>query len=243
MDGLYTALSGLLAQGGSLAAIAGNLANAQSPGYLAQTGNVSDNVTAIYARSGGTQGGAWLGVELSGVVYTNAFDLQPGPIEPTGRATDIGLGGNGFFAVRTPAGQLAYTRNGAFTLDPLGRLVTASGAILLDTQGNPLTLTPGQPFTVQSDGTVVQGGAVVGQIGVFQLAPGTVASLGQALYQGQAAPANVQVVQGSLTQSNVSLVSSAERMLQAEIAYQALTAAVNAESNRSRTASGLGTLA
>ncbi|MBX5467171.1 MAG: flagellar hook basal-body protein [Firmicutes bacterium] len=243
MDGLYTALSGLLAETANLTAVAGNLSNLQSPGYLAESGNVEAAISQVVLRVGGSQGGAILGQRSAGIVYTNTFDLAPGPIEPTTSPSDLALNGDGFFAVRTPSGQVAYTRNGAFTVNAQGNLVLPQGAVLLDTQGNPVTVVPNQPFTVAADGTVQQQGAVVGQIAVVALQPNSVVGLGQALYQGTPGPSQATVVQGGLTQSNVSAVVSAERLLRAESAYQALTQVVNAESNRQKTADGLGTLA
>ncbi|MFM8270678.1 MAG: flagellar hook-basal body protein, partial [Pseudomonadota bacterium] len=66
-------------------------------------------------------------------VYT---DFRQGSIQKSGRALDVAIEGTGFFEVLTPAG-IRYTRQGNFTIDQEGRLVTTSGFPVLSkaTQG------------------------------------------------------------------------------------------------------------
>lgn len=72
-----------------------------------------------------------------------AFFCQ-GPIIESGRMLDLAIEGEGFFRVIRSDGTAAYTRQGAFTLDAAGRLVTARGDLLdvpFDLQGcRPETL-------------------------------------------------------------------------------------------------------
>jgi flagellar basal-body rod protein FlgF len=57
-----------------------------------------------------------------------------------------------FFAIEKN-GQVAYTRNGSFTLDANRNLVTADGSYVLDDQGKQITL-PTDHFTVDGNGTL-----------------------------------------------------------------------------------------
>jgi flagellar basal-body rod protein FlgF len=50
-----------------------------------------------------------------------------GPMRPTGDPLDLAINGNAYFAVQTPEGE-RYTRDGSFTLDSNGRIVTRSTA-------------------------------------------------------------------------------------------------------------------
>src|SRR5438876_6380039 len=50
-------------------------------------------------------------------------DLSPGDIVTTGNELDVAINGQGFFAVQTPNG-VRYTRNGSFSLNNNGDLVT-----------------------------------------------------------------------------------------------------------------------
>jgi flagellar basal-body rod protein FlgG len=45
----------------------------------------------------------------------------------TDNPLDIAIQGNGFFAVQMPDGSSAYTRDGSFTKDATGQIVTANG--------------------------------------------------------------------------------------------------------------------
>ena len=47
-----------------------------------------------------------------------------------------------FFAALNTAGETRYTRNGRFTVDETGHLVTAEGCKVLNNQGNPLLVDP-----------------------------------------------------------------------------------------------------
>jgi len=57
---------------------------------------------------------------------STTFDLKQGPIQPTGIAEDFAIDGGGYFIVQNGAAQF-YTRNGNFTLDSQGQLVTTQG--------------------------------------------------------------------------------------------------------------------
>lgn len=244
MDALYTALSGLLAQGGALNQVAGNIANASSTGYLSQTGAMVDGVGQTLYRAGGT-GTAALGNLPGGLVYTNSLNLAPSPVEGTGVLTDLAVSGNAFFAVKTAQGT-AYTRNGALTVNAAGQLITPGGDPLLGAGGAPLLVNPMLPFQVGSDGTVSQAGGVVGRLPLYRLKPGTVTALGGGLYRTNAKPAaatGAAVVQGSLNGANVSVVNASQELLQAQASYQSLTDLVNQEAKRMQTADGLGLLA
>ena len=45
----------------------------------------------------------------------------------TGGTLDMSISGQGFFQITMPDGTLAYTRDGSFSLDYQGNVVTASG--------------------------------------------------------------------------------------------------------------------
>jgi len=69
-------------------------------------------------------------------------DFSAKPARDTGEPLDFAITGDGFFAVQTAKGT-RYTRNGQFSLDPQGRLVTAQGDPVLDAGGRPITAANG----------------------------------------------------------------------------------------------------
>jgi flagellar basal-body rod protein FlgG len=141
--GLYIAASGMLAEQVRQDQIANDLANSATPGYKADrtTQTSFDSLLLANSVTGQVVGPQSTAVEVDKVIT----DFTPQPARETGEPLDFAITGEGFFAVRT-AGGVAYTRNGQFTADAQGRLVTA--------QGDPVLGRGGQPITVGADGTV-----------------------------------------------------------------------------------------
>jgi len=68
-------------------------------------------------------------------------DLGQGEMTPTGASLDFAINGKGFFAVQTPNG-MRYTRDGHFSLNQDGQLVTSDGYAVQGDGGN-ITMTNG----------------------------------------------------------------------------------------------------
>ena len=141
--GLYIAASGMLAEQVRQDQIANDLANAATPGYKADRTSQAGFGELLLANSatGATVGPQGTAVQVSAV----ETDFSPKPAKDTGEPLDFAIVGEGFFAVQTGRGT-RYTRNGQFTADAQGRLVTA--------QGDPVLGRGGRPLTVGADGRV-----------------------------------------------------------------------------------------
>ena len=242
MDALYIAAAGMQAQNQSMTAIGANLANADSYGYLSQVGSMAEFPTGVVSRQGRMPSAGGIGYIGQGVAFTAGLNLSMGGLATTGQSTDLAIDGPGFFAVRGPQG-VAYTRNGSFSVDSTGTLVTGAGERLLYTNGKPVVV-GSAPFSVSPSGSVSQGGTVLGHIAVFGLPPGQIKALGGSLYQSKGAtPLANSVVQGSLNTSNVNIVNQAVDLVSAQSSYQSLAAVVNEESTRMKATTTLGVLA
>jgi flagellar hook protein FlgE len=108
------AISGLNATNQKLDTISNNIANVSTTGFKGSR----TEFASIY--SGGKAGG----VEVSGI--TQNFDSN-GSLEDTGRALDLAISGNGFFATEDSKGQQVYTRSGAFSTDKDNFIVSSAG--------------------------------------------------------------------------------------------------------------------
>lgn len=115
-----------------------NAANVTTPGFkyqkLVQSTLASD--TAQNQTGGANRSQRR---ELGNFVFGNQMDesvtiMNPGSLQETGRATDFALMGEGFFTVNGPNGVL-YTKNGQFSVNETGQLVTAEG-YTVQTTGN-----------------------------------------------------------------------------------------------------------
>jgi flagellar basal-body rod protein FlgG len=135
--GLYLAASGMLAEQVRQNQIANDLANASTPGYKADrtTQQSFGNLLLTNSQTGQTVGSQSTAVQVTGEVT----DFAPQPVKDTGEPLDFAIVGDGFFALQTPNGT-RYTRNGQFTADAQGRLVTPEGDRVLGRNGGPLTL-------------------------------------------------------------------------------------------------------
>lgn len=244
---LYIAKTGLQAQQTRLDVIANNLANVSTTGFkrsrvefedllyqnLRQPGAMSSVQTTLPT---GLQIGA--GVQA---VATERLHTQ-GNIEKTGNSKDMAIQGRGFFMVRMPDGNTAYTRDGSFHLNQNGRLVTSAGYPVMPpimVPSNALSLTVARDGTVSvtqpgSDGSV--------EIGQVQLAtfvnPAGLESVGANLYRetNASGPQNNAIpgLNGAgillhkyIETSNVQVVTAMVNMIATQRAYEINAKAVD----------------
>ena len=205
------AASGLRSRLESLDLVANNLANLSTGGYKADR-----EFYSLYASPEAIDSGQ--GVTMP-VIERPWIDLAQGSMIPTGNTLDVALSGKGFFTVQSPGGPL-YTRNGSLHLAADGTLSTADGYPLSGVGGTVLRFQTTGKIEVGRDGTVSQGGQVVGQLQVVDF-PGAVglAKQGNNYFRSAgaapAAPADAAttVEQGMLEASNTSPAESAVRMI------------------------------
>jgi flagellar basal-body rod protein FlgG len=132
MRSLWIAKTGLDAHQTSMDVITSNLANVSTTGFkrsrpvfedllyqtLRQPGSSSSQATAIPS-------GLTLGTGVRVVATEHIF--TQGTVQKTDNPLDLAIQGNGFFQIQMPDGTLAYTRDGSFTKDANGLIVTANG--------------------------------------------------------------------------------------------------------------------
>jgi flagellar hook protein FlgE len=122
MSGFSTALSGLLANTTALNVTGDNLANMNTQGFKANSVHFED---AMLQASESLQ----VGAGVSSTNTTRSF-LQGG-ITNTGGNMDAAIQGNGFFVINdVSSGATQYTRDGTFSLNAQGQLVTKSGSFV-----------------------------------------------------------------------------------------------------------------
>ena len=112
--------------------IANNLANANTAGYKARRAQFQDLLYQNMVQPGASAGqqtvvptGLQLG--LGTRAASNEIVFTQGNFRETDNPLDLVIQGSGFFQVRRPSGELAYTRAGSFQLDRDGNMVTANG--------------------------------------------------------------------------------------------------------------------
>lgn len=243
---LRTSATGMTAQQTRVEVISNNLANVNTPGFkrsrahfedlLYQTVQAATTVGGLDAESlPAIQVGR--GTRLSAV---QRIDSQ-GPIEPTNRPLDVAIEGEGYFQVRLPNGQIAYTRDGSFSISDQGMLVTSGGyglepGISIPPEATSISISRTGIVTVQTaDGPDHY---EVGRIELARFAnsPGLLA-LGENLYAETPASGRPviglpqedgfgRLLQGSLEASNVQIVQEMVDMITAMRAYEINSKAV-----------------
>ena len=146
----------------------------------------------------------------------------------TGESLDLGLDGEGFFIVNTPAGP-RFTRAGQFAMNAQGVLVTLGGGFaVLDEAGGQISIpeivraNPNlERVSVSASGLVTVDDAPVGSIGVVAVADA--AKEGENLYTGTAGtrPPATSVRQGFLEGSSVEPARAMLDMIVSLRAYEA----------------------
>ncbi|MBV9264833.1 MAG: flagellar hook-basal body complex protein, partial [Acidobacteriaceae bacterium] len=115
-----TALSGLNAMGDAIDIVGNNLANLNTTGYKETRASFKDMV-AQASGDASTQVGLGTGAPLNTRIFSQ------GTITPTAGPFDAAINGDGFFVVKTQTEETAYTRDGSFSRDKDGFLVTSTG--------------------------------------------------------------------------------------------------------------------
>ncbi len=212
--GYYVAAGSLQARSYELDVVANNLANAATVGYKPDM-----PFFAVFDKAAGSGRGLPLTPYVNdGVVFgETGVDFKQGSLRATGRPLDVAIEGNAFFTVQTPQGP-RITRDGRFQVGASGQLEAEDGSPVLGKNGQPILLDSKLgSVTITSDGTVQQGGKVVGQLDLTAYAkPGSLKRVGDLRYDptGQAtAPVKATVAQGHLEQSAVDPASAMVEMI------------------------------
>lgn len=227
----YVSLTRMRGLEDELRAVANNIANASTTGYRSE-----GVVFAEVLQRADVDGGALAMAQPRARVT----DPSPGGVTLTGGKLDLAITGEGFFRLRTEAGD-RLTRAGAFTLSPEGDLVTMDGHAVLDPGGAPVAIPPdAMPVAIAEDGTVSDpAGQPIAEIGLFDADPvdliredGVRFRVDGPMREAGAA----RLLQGYLEESNVDPVNELTRMIEVQRAYELGQSFLDLEDERMREA-------
>jgi flagellar hook protein FlgE len=224
LQSLFSGVSGMLANQSEMDVIGNNIANANTTGFKGSTADFTESFLQV-SRAATANDPTGLAIGLGAQVNSTETNFSQGVFQTTNVPTDMGINGNGFFAVQSVSGANYVTRNGAFIEDSNGNLRTTDGNFLMGVEGAtpptspttgfppdkiqiPQTMASGSPvvsFTVDPTGTIT----VTGQDGTTAVAgyvtlqnynnPNGLADIGNSLYTYQVAAGNNQFSQPSNT--------------------------------------------
>jgi flagellar basal-body rod protein FlgG len=236
----------MAAQQVNIDTIANNIANVNTTGFKQGRAEFQDLLYQNMRPAGAPASasteypvGLQLGLGTRPVATTRIY--TQGDFRQTGNPLDLVIQGKGFFQVRLPSGETAYTRDGSFHVNNTGALVTADGNPV-----EPQITIPAdaQEIVIGNDGTVSvtqAGQSASQQVGTIQIAnfqnPSGLNAIGGNLLttttaSGQPVTGNPgqtglgSINQGFLEQSNVSVVDEMVNMIIAQRAYEVNSKAV-----------------
>lgn len=230
--GLYIANTGMNVQTKRMDIISNDLANVNTAGYKKDTAVVSSFPEILTARIEDMQnhvpndahiGTMTFGAKVDGV-YTQ---FVQGSVMNTGSPTNMAIQGNGFFSISTPNGT-KYTRDGSFSINQAGNLVTQEGHPVLGQRGvislGEEYLQSGSELQIKTNGEVMINGEVVDKLSIVAFADNqSLTKLEDNLYEGGGGTVAFEgtVLQGFLETSNVNPVTAMVDMITVSRAYEA----------------------
>lgn len=237
---LWISKTGLDAQQTQMDVISNNLANVNTAGFKRSRAVFEDLLYQTLRQPGAQSSqqtqlptGLQLGTGVRPVAAERVF--TQGNLTQTSNDKDVAIQGLGFFQVLMPDGSNAYTRDGSFSVDANGQLVTANGFPIqpaITIPANAITLTIGRDGTVSA---TQSGASAPTQIGALQLAtfvnPAGLEARGENLYVETAASGTPNtttpgtngsglIAQGYIETSNVNVVEELVNMIQTQRAYE-----------------------
>ncbi len=227
-SGLYIAASGLNSTLARQDVIANNLANVSTIGFKQNRSVDVAFPTYLIARihdqrinvmDGTAELRPNIGVMGGGVIpQTITTDYSQGSHLETKSPLDFALNGSGFFSVLGPDGKTWLTRDGNFSLDSNGRLVTKDGLPVLGHNGE--IYIDGTEVTSDQQGNLMVDGKALDQLLIVKVQnENQLNKVGHSLFEVKtqnkidSSPDGIQVQQGYLEQSNVNSMMEMVNMI------------------------------
>lgn len=235
IKGLYTAASSMKSVEDNMDVVSNNLSNADTVGFKRKEGVKRSFPELMMSRLQKNSRPREVGSLGTGVHLEETYtDFRPGDFRFTEGELDFAIDGDAFLAVQTPQGVM-YTRAGNLTFNEADQLVTQQGYQVLGTDGQPLENVIGEEINIDGNGEIHSGlfGADSIQITAFDDSS-LLSKRGENLYElGEAEqlaeiPAEVELKQYYLEDSNVNIVEEMVRMIEVNRLYEANQKTINA---------------
>ncbi len=233
LKGLYTAYTGMMNEQHRMDTLSNNLANADTVGFKKEgTTQQAFDTLMMYRIKDETDGvdQAPIGsIRLGVKIGENYTDYTQGSFRVTEGPYDMAISGGGFFTVDRIASDgsasVMYTRDGSFTINKDGFLVTDEGNYVLGTDGNRIQIDPNAESAIDHDGVIYQNNVPVAQLQITDFTDyNYLEKYGENfLYPVEGATTKEfegSIYQGYLEMSNVQVVSEMVDMITISRAYE-----------------------
>jgi flagellar basal-body rod protein FlgG len=239
--------TGLEAQQTKMSVISNNLANVSTTGFKRDRAVFEDLIYQNLRQSGANStqdselpSGLNIGTGVN-VIATHKLFNQ-GELSQTKNNFDLAISGQGFFQISHPDGSTVYTRDGEFSVNADGDLVTSNGYLLEPAINVPSDATS---VTIGTDGVVtavLANDTAVTNLGQIDLAnfinPAGLQPIGDNYYRETTSSGAPTVgnpttdslgslMQGYLESSNVNVVEELVNMIETQRAYEVNSKAIS----------------
>ena len=203
--------------------VANNVANMNTAGFKAQSLRFEEFVMPVAEAS------SFNGHSDQTVSYVHdaqsVYNMKPGATLDTGDPLNVAINGDGWFTIEAEEGTL-YTRNGDFTINDQGELVTQAGNRVLS-DGNPIVFGPEDAqIEIAQDGTISTSEGIRGRLRAVRFEnPGLLRTAGGNLFDGpDALPTEeVRFIQGALEKSNAEPVAEISKLIDVTRKYESIS--------------------
>ncbi len=252
--GIKSAASGMIAQQMNIDIISNNLANVNTPGFkeiMPVFKRISDmeikekNKEAIQLINNNygnniavpTNSGRVIGSLSSGcAIDSTVIDFKQGSIKKTDNNLDFAINGKGFFVVEND-GEEFYTRNGSFTINEEGTLVTKDGKPVLGERGLAINFDMQdkniKDLIVEEDGTILFNKEEIDKLKIVEFEkPLDLITVGHSLFKKAneeiipKEPEDSKINQGFVEGSNSNLIGAMINTITATRTYESLSKVV-----------------
>ena len=242
-SGLFAVVNGALRAEMRLDVLANNLANTNTTGYKEGEITFDSYMTKPGVEQFPLPGDSFMGLRGPGDIpfpfsspATNAYSVtypradgthtntSQGALKKTDNSLDVALEGDGFFVLNTPEGR-RYTRDGAFSINAQGALVSKDGFQVMGVGGAALAV-GSERVEIGKDGTIANRNGQVGRLLRVGLPVAALERAGGNLYK---APGDQEIplegarggfLQGFLEQSNANVIRGMSQMIEANRAFE-----------------------
>lgn len=213
---VYIVSSNMIGQRQRLDMTADNISNSNTTGYK----KLSMSFQEIISRQKSEEVASF--THHAGTFY----NFTQGGFEKTGNSLDAAIQGAGFFQTERN-GQIHLTRNGNFTMDATGMLVTQDGFPVLDANGGQINIpADSSEININSDGSIVNQNGLIATLGVVNVAnPQALIRTGSHGYIAQNGEQpipveNINIAGGFLETSNINPIEETVTLTELNRRYQ-----------------------
>ncbi|MBF0187172.1 MAG: flagellar basal-body rod protein FlgF [Magnetococcales bacterium] len=242
-SGFYAAVNGARRMNMRLDVLSNNLANVNTNGFKEGHINFDSYLTSAGPEQHPLPTDTFMGLRGPGDIpfpysnpASNAYqmtypmatgtedNLAQGSMRMTGNMYDVAVEGKGFMVVNTPQGR-RYTRDGSFSVNQIGELVTKDGYQVVGQGGATLVVGSGK-VSIGKDGTISGADGQIGQLALVSLPKESLKKEGQNFYSAPQAQEQVVGIdegrfsQGFIEGSNANTIRNMTQMIETQRAFE-----------------------